>query len=107
MEVKRTLVELDNSRADPQRTEVLMLDLQREVAEHVRADEGALLPKLREVLDRQELQDLGHALDEGKKFAPTRAHPHAPDEPPALALAAPVAALYDRLRDRLGGRPPT
>lgn len=38
---------------------------------------------------------------------PTRPHPHAPDEPPALATAPPVAAIYDRLRDRLQGRPKT
>lgn len=31
----------------------------------------------------------------------------APDEPPSLAVAAPVAAIYDRLRDRLQGRPQT
>ncbi|HET7327823.1 MAG TPA: hypothetical protein VFJ14_11135 [Nocardioidaceae bacterium] len=39
--------------------------------------------------------------------APTRPHPAAPDEPPSLASAAPVAAIYDRLRDRLQGRPQT
>jgi hypothetical protein len=31
----------------------------------------------------------------------------APDRPPALTLAAPVAAIYDRLRDRIQRRPRT
>ncbi|GAA3494951.1 hypothetical protein GCM10019016_020510 [Streptomyces prasinosporus] len=42
-----------------------------------------------------------------KRTAPTRPHPKAPDKPPALALAAPMAAAYDRMRDRLQGRPRT
>ncbi len=37
----------------------------------------------------------------------TRPLPAAPTEPPALALAAPLAAIYDRMRDRLQGRPKT
>ena len=43
----------------------------------------------------------------GKQRAPTRPHPKAPDRPPALSLAAPVAAIYHRLRDRQQGRPRT
>lgn len=39
--------------------------------------------------------------------APTRPHPFAADEPPTLALAAPFAAIYDRFRDRMQGRPLT
>ncbi|PZG76158.1 cation-binding protein, partial [Streptomyces sp. NTH33] len=30
-----------------------------------------------------------------------------PDQPPALTVLGPVAAAYDRLRDRLQGRPST
>lgn len=107
MDVKHTLVELDRARNDRDRTDELMSDLRREVEEHICADEDELLPLLRDAVDQEALDDLGQALDEGKKIAPTRAHPAAPDEPPLLALAAPVAALYDRLRDRLQGRPPT
>ena len=51
--------------------------------------------------------ELGEALDQAKQAAPTRPHPQAPDQLPGLALAGPVAAIYDRLRDRLQGRPLT
>lgn len=34
-------------------------------------------------------------------------HPAAPDRPPLLTPAAPLVAGYDRLRDRLQGRPRT
>jgi len=63
--------------------------------------------RVRDAADDQALLELGEAIDEAKQTAPTRAHPHAPDQPPALTLAAPVAAVYDRLRDRLQGRPQT
>jgi hypothetical protein len=84
-----------------------MAELQREVEEHVREEEGALMPKLRKVIDEQARAELGQKLDKAKQSAPTRPHPAAPDEPPLLTLAAPVAAIYGRLRDRLQNRPLT
>ncbi|MET8942817.1 hypothetical protein ABZX30_04300 [Streptomyces sp. NPDC004542] len=39
--------------------------------------------------------------------AVARPHPHAPDHPPAPTHAGPVAAAYDRPRDRLQRRPRT
>ncbi|MGW9023987.1 hypothetical protein ACWGQ5_07080 [Streptomyces sp. NPDC055722] len=42
-----------------------------------------------------------------ERGATTEPHPHASDASPALAFAGPVAAAYDRLRDRLQGRPST
>lgn len=107
MDVKRTLTELDGLEAGDERADGLMGQLEREIAKHVRQDEEDLFPKLREVLDQQALTELGEALDKGKRVAPTRPHVKAPDQPPLLAAAAPVAAIYDRLRDRLHGRPRT
>lgn len=107
MEVKKTLVGLDKSGNDKDQTDKLMADLQKEIDKHVQEEEGVLFPKLRDALDQEALDELGQALDKGKEIAPTRAHPHAPEEPPALTLAGPVAAIYDRLRDRLQGRPRT
>lgn len=105
--VKRTLLELDKLSNGDAREGELMSSLQREVEEHVKEEEGTLFPQLREHADEEALKELGATLDEGKKTAPTRPHPMAPDRPPALALAAPVAAIYDRLRDRLQARPRT
>lgn len=79
----------------------------RMVEQHVQEEEGQFIPALRAAVDEQALEDLGQQLDKAKQSAPTRPHPNAPDEPPALAMAAPVAAIYDRLRDRLQGRPKT
>ncbi|OII70329.1 hemerythrin domain-containing protein [Streptomyces sp. CC77] len=105
--VKRTLLALDRLAAGDERTDGLVDALRRDVEQHVRDDEGELTPRLRGAVSQQDLDELGGLLDEAKQTAPTRPHPHAPEEPPALALAAPVAAAYDRLRDRLQGRPRT
>jgi hemerythrin superfamily protein len=107
MTVKRTLLALDKLPEADQSEGSLVQDLEREVEQHVREEEGTLLPRLRSAADPQALEELGAQLQEGKRTAPTRPHPEAPDRPPALTLAGPVAAIYDRLRDRLQGRPAT
>jgi hemerythrin superfamily protein len=107
MDVKKTLIALDGLSAGDEATDELIAELQREVEQHVQEEEGVLMPQLRKALDEQALAELGQELDKGKQTAPTRPHPAAPDKPPLLTLAAPVAAIYDRLRDRLQRRPQT
>ncbi|MFY9808389.1 MAG: hemerythrin domain-containing protein [Pseudonocardiaceae bacterium] len=107
MSVKKTLLALDQLSAGDDQTDGLMAELQREIEHHVADEEGDLMPKMREAVDQQALDELGQALDKAKQTAPSRPHPHAPDQLPGLALAGPVAAIYDRLRDRLQGRPLT
>ena len=107
LEVKRVLAELDGMAPEDDRMEGLVQRLQDDVAEHVREEEGELMPKIREHLDQQALEELGEEIEAAKRAAPTRPHPAAPDRPPGLTLAAPVAAIYDRLRDRVERRPRT
>ncbi|MBV9142719.1 MAG: hemerythrin domain-containing protein [Pseudonocardiales bacterium] len=107
LSVKKTLLALDGLPAGDDQTDALMAELQQEIEHHVQEEESDLMPRLRAAVDQQTLDELGQALDEAKQTAPTRPHPQAPDEPPSLALAAPVAAIYDRLRDRLQKRPLT
>jgi hemerythrin-like domain-containing protein len=107
MGMKRILAALDRLSAGDRRERDLVAELKREVDQHVQEEEGRFFPTLRETLGRQALEDLGERIRQGKHSAPTRPHPHAPNEPPALAMAAPVAAAYDRVRDRLQRRPRT
>lgn len=107
MGVKKVLADLDKRSAGDPESAALLARLKTDVEHHVQEEEGVLLPKLREAMDQQALDELGGELDHAKRTAPTRPHPHAPDQPPGLTLAAPVAAIYDRLRDRLQGRPQT
>ncbi|MET8772899.1 hemerythrin domain-containing protein [Streptomyces sp. NPDC004658] len=107
MGVKHTLLALDRLGEGDPRTGELVAELRREVTEHIREEEGTLMPRLRQAVSAQELDRLGELIRQAKATAPTRPHPHAPDQPPALTLAAPLAAAYDRLRDRVQGRPTT
>jgi len=107
MAVKKLLLQLDKLDEGAGQTGSLVDELQAALADHIEEEEGHLLPRLRDLADAQALAELGEALDRGKQTAPTRPHPAAPTQPPALALAAPVAAIYDRLRDRIQGRPQT
>jgi hemerythrin-like domain-containing protein len=107
MGMKRILAALDRLPAGDRRERDLVAELKREVEQHVQEEEGRFFPTLRETLGREALEELGERIRQGKHSAPTRPHPHAPNEPPALAMAAPVAAAYDRVRDRLQRRPRT
>lgn len=107
MGVKRTLLALDRLGEGDQRTGELVAELRREVMEHIQEEEGTFMPRLRSAVSQEELDRLGELIGQAKQAAPTRPHPHAPDQPPALTLAAPVAAAFDRLRDRLQRRPRT
>jgi len=107
LEVKRVLAELDGMSPEDDRMDDLVQRLQGDVAQHVQEEEGELMPKVRDHLDEQALRELGEEIETAKRRAPTRPHPSAPDRPPALTLAAPVAAINDRLRDRIQRRPRT
>ena len=107
MDVKNTLAALDRLPTGDHRESDLVARLRHEVEHHIRDEESRLLPALRDAAGPPELDELGRRLRQAKTMAPTRPHPHAPDRPPALALAAPIAAFYDRIRDRLRGRPRT
>jgi hemerythrin superfamily protein len=107
MAVKKTLSALDGMSEGDEEERRHLHDLETEVQTHVKQEEGSFFPALRESVDQQALDELGEQLDKAKKLAPTRPHPNAPDEPPAEAVVGAVAAIVDRVRDRLQGRPNT
>ncbi|MGX4687823.1 hemerythrin domain-containing protein [Streptomyces sp. JNUCC 63] len=107
MAVKKLLLALDRLPAGDEREADLMAQLKREIDEHIREEEGETMPELRARVSQEKLDELGRLLERAKQTAPTRPHPNAPDQPPALTVLGPVAAAYDRFRDRLQGRPST
>jgi hemerythrin-like domain-containing protein len=107
MAVKKTLLALDQLDEGAGEEKRLVEELRGEIEHHVAEEEGEFLPSLRGAVDEQALQELGAQLDEAKKVAPTRPHPNIPDQPPGEAILGAVGAIYDRLRDRLQGRPNT
>ena len=102
--VKELLLRLDKMAGDDQDLVATLQTLEGEVREHVMEEEQDALPQLRQHLDQDSLDELGVELERARDSVPTRPHPMAPNEPPGLTVAAPVAAMLDRLRDRLQGR---
>jgi hemerythrin-like domain-containing protein len=72
---------------------------------HIDFEETQVWPGVRLALSEQELGDLGAQLEQAKRLAPTRPHPHMPCTPEMLKVAAPIAGAADRIRDALAGRP--
>jgi hemerythrin superfamily protein len=106
--VEQLFRDYDAAASDRQRRGVVEIAI-RELSKHAALEELTVYPFARQLLPAGavNVDELGQQLDKAKHTAPTRPHPMAPDQPPALAMAAPVAAIYDRVRNRLQGRPKT
>jgi hypothetical protein len=107
MALKKTLAALDKLHPGAEREGRLVDDLRSEVEQHVQEEESRFMPALRGATDDDSLEELGQQLDKAKRLAPTRPHPNAPDHPPAEAVVGAIAAIVDRLRDRVQHRPRT
>ncbi len=97
--VKWTLSELETMTPDHERFEAKVTVLMELVRHHVEEEEQELFPTMAKAFDKPRLVEMGEALAEAKKAAPTRPHPRMPDEPPGNVLAAPGAALVDKALD--------
>jgi hemerythrin superfamily protein len=101
--VKWVLSELAGLDPRDERFDAKVTVLIENVRHHVAEEEKELFPKLRSELSRTALGDLGDALAEAKKSAPTRPHPRLADVPPANAVAGAVAAWIDYVGDNISG----
>ncbi|MEY2403849.1 MAG: hypothetical protein QOD38_1400 [Acidimicrobiaceae bacterium] len=97
--VKWLLSELEGMNPKDERFDAKVTVLIENVRHHVEEEEQEMFPRVRKMLSRADLQDLGEALANAKKVAPTHPHPKAPDEPPFNTIAAVVSGLIDRARD--------
>jgi hemerythrin superfamily protein len=98
--VKWVAAELAAMKPDHERFKAKMTVLIENVRHHVEEEEGELFPTVRKGMGRKALAEIGQAMEEAKKTAPTRPHPKAPDEPPGNIVAGAGAALVDRVRDK-------
>ena len=105
-EVKEILASMDDS-IDKAHTKAFAQKVERlekAVGEHVQDEEEELFPKVREAMTKKRLDEMGKAMAEAKKAAPTRPHPGAPSSPPGNLVAGSVAAVVDKVRDAASGR---
>ena len=103
-EVEELLAEVDTMDPTDQRLEPLVMEVMRSVKEHVAEEEGQVFPKIRDAIAPETLDQMGEALENAKRFAPTRPHPHAPSTPPANLVAGPMAGAVDRMAGSRGRR---
>ena len=102
--VKWLLSELDDMDPKAERFVAKVTVLKENVLHHAEEEETELFPKVRSAMGRKALQELGEKLELGKKTAPTRPHPKAPDVPPANLVTGPATAAVDKGRSFLRGR---
>ena len=99
-DAKRLLGLLEKSGPD----EDLLRQVIAIIRTHIDFEETQVWPWVRLALSEQELGELGAQLEQAKRLAPTRPHPHMPCTPELLKVAAPIAGATDRIRDALAGR---
>jgi len=79
--VKWLIFEIDNLPSDAERFMAKVKVLMENVRHHVKEEEKDLFPRVRKVMNREELDGLGEELARLKKVAPTHPNPHASQEP--------------------------
>jgi hemerythrin superfamily protein len=89
------LSELDGVSSDAPRFDAKVKVLQENVRHHMEEEESDLFPKVREGLDERRRRELGGAMVELWKVAPTRPHPRTPDTPPGNLIAGVQGAATD------------
>lgn len=101
--VKWVLAELEKLDPTDERFTAKVTVLIENVRHHVEEEETDYFPKVRAELGRKALGELGDAMEEAKKTAPTHPHPEAPDTPPGNLVAASGASVTDKISDTVSG----
>jgi hemerythrin superfamily protein len=101
--VKWLLSELVDLDPAAERFDAKVTVLMENVRHHVEEEQDEFFPKVRDGLTRGQLADLGEALAEAKKSAPTHPHPRSPDTPPGNSVVGTIAGVMDRVGDNISG----
>ncbi len=101
--VKWVLSELTDLDPTNERFDAKVTVLIENVRHHVEEEEQEFFPKVRNQLGRKALSDLGEALADSKKSAPTHPHPRSPGEPPGNVVVGTIAGVVDRVGDNISG----
>jgi len=101
--VKWVLSEIDDLDPHDERFDAKVTVLIENVRHHVKEEEEEYFPQVREELGRKALTELGDAMVEAKKTAPTHPHPRSPDTPPGNVVAGTAAGVVDKVTDTVSG----
>lgn len=75
--------------------------LMNDLSKHIHDEETMDLVKLEGAITAEESSRLAKSLKRTKIFAPSRAHPEAPDRPPFETAVGLLVAPFDHLQDIL------
>jgi acetyl esterase len=103
-EIKELLVVLGRTEPGNDEFERALAELMRVVRHHVHDEEDEELPEFRRKAGPERMAALGKEFLAAKRMAPTRPHPHAPDEGIAERIAGMLAKPLDHVRDLLSGK---
>lgn len=101
--VKWLLDELETMDVADERFKAKVTVLIESVRHHVAEEEDDYFPKVRAELGRNDLNEIGDAMVEAKKTAPTHPHPRSPDTPPGNVVVGAAAGMVDRVTDTVSG----
>lgn len=101
--VKWLLSELVDMDPKHERFDAKVTVLIENVRHHVKEEESEFFPMVRHGLGRTALAELGDAMAQAKKTAPTHPHPRAADVPPGNSVAGTIAGVIDRVGDNISG----
>lgn len=76
-------------------------ELRESVLAHAKREERTVFPLLDELADTVDRTTMGVRYVKARNAAPTHPHPRAPDTPPGNFVVESVAAIADRVRDKL------
>jgi hemerythrin superfamily protein len=101
--VKWLLSELEDMDPRHERFDAKTTVLIENVRHHVEEEEEEFFPKVRDELGRNALNELGDAMEDAAKIAPTHPHPRTPDTPPGNIVLGAAAGAVDRMTDTVSG----
>lgn len=101
--VKWVLSELEDLDPKSERFNAKVTVLIENVRHHVEEEQTVYFPKVRDAMTRAELNDLGKALMDAKRIAPTHPHPRSADAPPENYVMSAISGVVDRVTDNISG----
>lgn len=102
---KRLLNELVKTSPGNEEFDTLTHSVAAMLREHISYEQNIVWPRLRLRLSAEEGRQLGTQIEQEKKRAPTRPHPHVPARPDLLKKVGPAVAMLDRARNAVVRRP--
>lgn len=104
-QVKKDLYQLQDLSPDNKDFFPLLETLLTDLHEHIEHESQEDMPRLEEILTREESKSLANYFEKTKLILPTRSHPSAPNKPYFENFAAMLAAPIDKFMDLLRAFP--